>query len=368
LIVVETPDGRRHEIFVVDYHTHIWRGDRGNWLRPWLAKGWMDCFYDYHKSLSPREYVWDYETFLYYGTERFIRDVFVDAGVDMAVSQPAYLQYFFREPFGNTEEFGKAALAYPERFVIGTRWDPRDGEDGKKQLEHDVRRFRVRPWQMRHVKLYTAEWKDVGGSLSRGWRLDSKEAFEFLEFNKQLGIDIQVPHKGPTVWPLDKDAFDVHDVDDAATSFPDLRFVVTHIGLPRFDDFVWIGKQDKNVYAGLAVATAFIRLRPRFFGQIMAELLWWLGPDKILFGSDYALWHPKWIIEDFIKFELPKDLESEYGVDLSLEVKKKILGENAARLWGIDIESVRRAQERDDITLKYGAKPRVIKLSKEHVY
>jgi len=122
------------------------------------------------------------------------------------------------------------------------------------------------------------------------------------------------------------------------------------------------------VYAGLAVATAFIRLRPRFFGQIMAELLWWLGPDKILFGSDYALWHPKWIIEDFIKFELPKDLESEYGVDLSLEVKKKILGENAARLWGIDVESVRRAQERDDITLKYGAKPPVIKLSKEHVY
>jgi predicted TIM-barrel fold metal-dependent hydrolase len=365
MLVVEEPDGKRHEIFVIDYHTHIWRGDRNNWLRPDLAKGWIDCFYDYHRSLSPKEYVWDYETFLYYGAERFIRDVFVDAGVDMAISQPAYLQYFFREPFGNTEEFGKMALLYPERFIIGTRWDPREGEEGKRQLENDVRRFRVRPWQMRHVKLYTAEWKAIGGSLSRGWRLDTKEAFEYLEYNKELGIDIQVPHKGPTVWPLDKDSFDVHDVDAAATSFPELRFLVTHIGLPRYDDFAWIAKQDKNIYAGLAVATAFIKSRPRYFAEIIANLLYWLGPDRIIFGSDYALWHPKWIIDGLIRFELPKDIESEYGVELSMEIKKKILGENAARLWGIDINEVKKIHERDNISTKYSAKPRYIKIAEK---
>ena len=33
-------------------------------------------------------------------------------------------------------------------------------------------------------------------------------------------------HKGPTIWPLDKDSFDVGDVDVAATMFPDLNFVV----------------------------------------------------------------------------------------------------------------------------------------------
>lgn len=362
MIIVETPDGKRHEILVVDYHTHIWRGDRDNWLRPSLAKGWMDCFYDYHKALSPSDYVWKYDEFLYYGAERFIKDVFVEGGVDVAISQPAYLQYFFRKPFGNTEEFGAMALKYPYRFIVGTRWDPRDGEEGKRQLESDVRTYRIKPWQMRHVKLYTAEWKQVNGQLSRGWRLDSREAFEFLEFNKELGIDIQVPHKGPTVWPLSKDAFDVHDVDTAATSFPELKFVVTHVGLPRIDDFAWIGVQDKNVYAGLAVATAFIRKRPRYFAEILAELLFWLGPDKILFGSDYALWHPKWIIEDFIKFELPKDLEREYGVELTLETKKKILGENAARLWGFDVEEFKRVLKEDEIAKKYGAQPRVFKV------
>lgn len=337
MIVVEH-DGKREKIPVIDYHVHVWKASEDNWLRPDLAKGWIDCFYDYHTSLSPKEYVMDYNTFRYYGSSRMIEDVFVNGYVDVAITQPQYLLYFYRQPFGNTEEFGKLALSNPHRFIIGTRWDPRDGEEGKRMLEEDVKKYRVKPWQMKHVKLYTAEWKQMDGKLSRGWRLDSKEAFDFIEYSRSLGIDILVPHKGPTVWPLDKDAFDVGDVDAAASSFPDVRFVVTHVGLPRLDDFVWIGTQDKNVYAGLAVAMAFIRKRPRYFAQILAELLFWLGPDRILFGSDYALWLPKWILEDFIRFELPKDIESEYGVELTLETKKKILYDNAAKLWGLSYD------------------------------
>jgi hypothetical protein len=35
---------------------------------------------------------------------------------------------------------------------------------------------------------------------------------------------------------------------------------------------------------------------------------------------------------------LPDDLKAEYGVDLTKEIKRKILGLNAARLYGIDPE------------------------------
>jgi uncharacterized protein len=37
--------------------------------------------------------------------------------------------------------------------------------------------------------------------------------------------------------PLSADAFDVRDVDYAATDFPELNFIVEHAGLPRLDDF-----------------------------------------------------------------------------------------------------------------------------------
>src|SRR5437879_11998289 len=104
---------------------------------------------------------------------------------------------------------------------MGSRWDPRDGEKGKALLEEQVKKFRIRPFQMRNVKLYTAEWKEENGGMSRGWRLDSKEAFDVLEKNRELGINVQVAQKGPTVSPLEEDAFGIGDVGTAASCLPE---------------------------------------------------------------------------------------------------------------------------------------------------
>jgi uncharacterized protein len=46
--------------------------------------------------------------------------------------------------------------------------------------------------------------------------------------------------------------------------------------------------------------------------------------------------------------QLPEDLKQEYGVDLTDEVKQKILGGNIARLYGIDIPTKLKAVEHDE--------------------
>ena len=66
-----------------------------------------------------------------------------------------------------------------------------------------------------------------------------------------------------------------------------------------------------------------------------------MGEDKLTFASDYAIWTPKWLVEKFWNFELPDDIKQERGVDLTPEVKKKILGLNAARLYDIDIDAAK---------------------------
>ena len=73
----------------------------------------------------------------------------------------------------------------------------------------------------------------------------------------------------------------------------------------------------------------------------MAELLFWIGPDKILFGSDYAIWTPKWMVEKFWNFQIPEDIAAERGVQLTDEIKEKILGLNAARLYDIDVAAAK---------------------------
>ena len=185
------------------------------------------------------------------------------------------------------------------------------------------------------MKLYTAEWHGD----SRGYKLDDPWPIGTSRCAARSGITNIHVHKGPTIRPLDRDAFDVADIDHVATDFTDLNFVVEHVGLPRLEDFCWIATQEPNVYAGLAVAMPFIHTRPRYFAQIMGELMYWIGEDQILFSSDYALWTPKWLIEKFVDFQIPEDM-TEYA-PLTTEQKKKMLGLNAAELY--DLDGARRA-------------------------
>jgi len=69
----------------------------------------------------------------------------------------------------------------------------------------------------------------------------------------------------------------------------------------------------------------------------MGELLFWVGEDKMTFGSDYGIWEPKWQVEGFVNWEMPdREAFSDYP-RLGVEGKKKILGLNAARLYDIEV-------------------------------
>jgi hypothetical protein len=52
-------DGEKY--FVVDSHSHFWDASEENWVpgAEQYAKGWIDCFYGYHK-LGPPETHWDW--------------------------------------------------------------------------------------------------------------------------------------------------------------------------------------------------------------------------------------------------------------------------------------------------------------------
>src|ERR687891_134922 len=263
------------KFFVVDGHVHFWDASPANWVsgQEQYAKGWIECFHAY-MGLGPEE-------------------------------------------------------TYPDRLIANGRWDPREGDAGMRQLEADAERY-----GLKGVKLYTAEWYQG----SRGWSLKDPESQRFLDKCQELGIKNIHVHKGPTIWPLDKDSFDVRDVDFAATNNPELNFIVEHVGLPRIEDFCFMATQEPNVYAGLAVVIGgLMHARPRFFAKVMGELLFWVGEDKMLFASDYAIWEPRWQVEGFVDWTYPEDVEYSDYPQLDIAGKKKILGLNAAKLYGIDV-------------------------------
>jgi uncharacterized protein len=316
--------------YVLDSHLHFWDASPENW-RPGAeqyAKGWIECFHAY-MGLAPAETHWPIEHFQKYSADDFEKDVF-GAGVDKAVLQSTYLKEWYTNGFNDIDQNASLLDRFGDRLILNGRFDPREGKAGLEQLERDHAQY-----GLKGVKLYTAEWYKG----SRGWKLTDPEAVPFLDKCAELGIRNVHVHKGPTIWPLDKDAFDVSDVDHVATDYKDeLNFIVEHVGLPRIEDFCFMATQESNVYAGLAVVIGgLMHARPRMFNKVMGELLFWVGEDKMTFGSDYAIWEPKWQIDGFLDWEMPDDPEYSDYPRLDANGKRKILGLNAAKLYGVEV-------------------------------
>jgi len=327
---VFSKDGK--DYFIFDSHLHFWDASPANW-KPGAeeyAKGWIECFHAY-QGLGPAETHWPIEKFQKYTLEDFEKDVFIDGGVDAAVFQSTYLKEWYTTGFNDADQNGALIERFPDKkLIINGRFDPREGTAALEQLEIDAKKY-----NMQGVKLYTAEWHEG----SRGWKLDDEIAKPFYAKCIELGIKNIHVHKGPTIWPLDKDAFDVADVDHVATDYNgELNFIVEHVGLPRIEDFCFMATQEPNVYAGLSVVVGgLMHARPAFFAKVMGELLFWVGEDKMLFGSDYAIWEPKWQIEGLLDWEMPDHFAYSDFPRLEESGKRKILGLNAAKLYGVEV-------------------------------
>ena len=290
-------DGEKY--FIVDSHMHYWDAGPENWVdgAEQYAKGWIECFHAY-QGLGPPETHWSIEHFQNYSEEDLMKDVFEDGMSTRPIFQPTYLKEWYTDGFNTTEKNGALAEKHPGKFIVNTRFDPRDGDAGLKEFARQRQALGLHRDQAVHRRVE-----------QRLPRLQAVRpgCYRFLEKAQELGIKNVHVHKGPTIWPLDKDAFDVSDVDHAATDFPDLNFIVEHVGLPRIEDFCFMATQEPNVYAGLSVVIGgLMHARPKFFAKVMGELLFWVGEDKMTFGSDYGIWEPKWQVEGFVDWDYPR--------------------------------------------------------------
>ena len=326
--------------FVLDAHTGFWDASPQN-TKNRFGDAFIETFYAFHKGFNPPDPQWtmDYETvFRKVDPKWYLEEMFVKGAADVAILSTQVLMDFYHTGFVNPERNAQLTARAPVRLIPLGGVDPRM-PNAVAEVERQITEL-----GMRGFKWYTAEWRGE----SRGWKANDPMVFPLYEKCIELGVKNMHFHKGPAVEPLRLEHFDVRDLDEPAWLYPELNFIVDHVGLPRLDDFCWMAARCPNIYGSLAVALAFIHNQPRFFANVMANLLFWIGPDRIIYGTDFPIWHPHWQLDDFMAMELPDDLQEEYKVDLTPEIKHKIVGGNIARLYGIDIESTLKQIENDE--------------------
>ena len=66
-----------------------------------------------------------------------------------------------------------------------------------------------------------------------------------------------------------------------------------------------------------------------------------------MWGTDSLLWgNPQWQIDAFRKFQIPDQLVEGHGYPkITPEIRRKVFGENAARIWNIDKQAAMQAKQ-----------------------
>ncbi len=222
--------------------------------------------------------------------------------------------------------------------------------------------------------------------VGEGWLLTSDVGQAMIAKAIELNRPIINAHKGVPLPSFNPAFTTASDVGVVAKQFPQARFVIYHssmnhgnggFGAPSVEEGAYnpdeweptddppginslihslmvngiTAANNENVYAELGGPGARAIGDPIQGTHIFGKLLKYVGEDRILWGTD-AIWggSPQGLIEGFRAFRMvPEIAEANDYPDLTDEIKAKILGLNAAALYGVDAAAARCAIPNDNL-------------------
>lgn len=223
------------------------------------------------------------------------------------------------------------------------------------------------------------------GGTNTGWWLDDPLiGIPFIQKGRSLGIKTFCCHKGLPLPGFNNAYGDPKDIGVVAKLFPDTNFIVYHSAyqyggsnenIPYTTGSVsgvnslvtaclnnGIGP-GQNVFGELGTTWYSVMNNPQAATHVLGKLLKYLGENNIVWGSD-CIWYgsPQPQIIAFMNFRMDPFIRDTYGYpDLTLDRKRKILGANAARAYGIDpnatlcgIRATQLAQHKRDLDEEFG--------------
>jgi predicted TIM-barrel fold metal-dependent hydrolase len=194
-----------------------------------------------------------------------------------------------------------------------------------------------------------------------GMFLDETLGLAMIEKGLQLGVGTFCIHKGLPIPGFSTRYNDPRDIGVVAKMFPQAKFIVYHSGFGNGNNYSEGPYVDgsltgvnslitalvrnnvapnSNVYAELGTTWQIIKSSPNQAAHVIGKLLRYVGENNIVWGTD-SIWYgsPQEQIQSFLQFNI-----SGGGYPaLTMDIKRKILGLNAARAYGIDPAAMRCA-------------------------
>ncbi|MEU3618027.1 amidohydrolase family protein [Streptomyces sp. NPDC006872] len=214
----------------------------------------------------------------------------------------------------------------------------------------------VDEYGVKGIKMYPVDLVD--GRVVPIDMADPEVCFPVYERARERGVKIIAIHKAIPVGPTPIKPLRVDDMDGAALAFPDLVFEIVHGGFAFLEETALQVSCFPNIVINLEGTTLFLPKAPRRFAEIIGSLLASGGEDRIMWASGCMAGHPQPMLDAFWNLEMPEDLVEGYGYPpLTKEIKRKILGLNAADIIGLDIEEMKRGMAGDEFSARQELAP-----------
>jgi len=253
-----------------------------------------------------------------------------------------------------------------ERMLSHGLLRPNMGKPEFEEMERQVKSLKINSW-----KMYP------GSNIGQGayWLDDEKNTYPFWERTRKLGVKNICIHKGLPLGLFNEEHCHPKDVEKAAKDFPDLNFIIYHSGwhptagggrrneaqandlqyIPWCSELIEIVKRNnlRNVYFELGSTWNGLSMNNglgamHLLGQVLNLPG---GEDRIIWGTD-SIWggSPQSQIDRFRRFQMRDDIAEKFGYKkLTPEIKAKVFGLNAARLYKLDVKAKRHAIQADNI-------------------
>lgn len=363
--------------FVLDAQTHHVDAEDTSWQ----GQGWLNFLaYLASEAGCPDGTV---DCFSY---ESFVHEVFVESDTTVALisAVPAVPE---SSPLNNERMYDTLRmvnqLADSQRVIMHAGVFPNLGDDHLDSMQTWRDQLEVSAW-----KTYTGF--DTGSS--EGWFLDDDTGQAFLERVRAVGPRVVCIHKGLNLAEGGAiDYYSPRDMGPAAAANPDIELVAYHSGYVNSNtEGPWdpstepqgvdrliasaldagLARNEGNVWAELGSTWQIVMQRPVEAAHLLGKLLVHLGERRILWGTD-SIWYgsPQAQIEAFRAFEIPESMQEEFGYPaLTADIKARILGLNAAELFGVDPAAARCTLAEDDGLAARRQRVRELGISSPGVY
>ena len=293
--------------------------------------------------------------------EVFIKDVFMDSDTDLMVlsfvpsareAEPVTIQA--------ADEVRRIVerLEGTHRLLLHGRVNPNQQGD-LEGMDELAQKWRVSAW-----KTYTQY-----GPGGKGYFLSDDVGTRFIERARKLGVKVICVHKGLPFGSRSYEHSQCGDIGVVAKRFPDVRFLIYHSGFVTSVKEGPYGQNDgidtlirsleengvkpgSNVYAELGSTWRFLMRDPEQAAHAMGKLIKHCGEDNVLWGTD-SIWYgsPQDQITGFRTFQISKEFRDKYAYpEITPALRAKIFGLNAAKVYGISADEVKKVISRDRIS------------------